>query len=217
MPSYDDATQTNEYDIASEWDMPRLADEHMIIAGLPQVELPTLFLEDLERLHLQRRSLEIRSRRAGSSRDSPGDTWSRFGQEIAQLRDVLRTGLGLGDRSEHLSAGVSRSLISVPAEGFESHIEWMSPPHDRQLLFSPPIPALMHTDSRDFIQPVTFIITVRPDGGIREVLQGVIIDDSTLAVDLMRAINRYRFTPLPAGETYDQRATVLIVSANEMP
>jgi len=188
--------------------------EETLLASLPEVELPTVLFADLDRLRLRERSLEIRSRHDAMLAAERGDSWSRFGREIGQLRDALGR-LPFFDRESEQAKPILHP-VSIPAEGFAAHIEWMTEPKDRQLLFSPPVTALLELDPAELTEPISFVFRVGPDGRVREVLQGAAMMDEDLLISLLRALRNYRFAPLPAGETGDQHGTLLI-SASPTP
>ena len=181
---------------------------------LPAVELPTILFSDLDRLSQRKLSLNVGARRAELLAEERQDSWSRFGKEIAQLREAMGRLPFFDQESGEESTGAP--LVSVPAEGFEIRVEWMGDPTDRGLLFSPPIEALWRTDPDDLAEPITFMLRVGPDGRVREVIPVTVTDDTSLTVDIAKALTRYRFTPLE-HETVDQRGTLVLSPAVQAP
>ncbi len=190
-------------------DMPRLHEP-------PEVLLPTLEFDNLERLRLREQSIAASNRTLESFDNLPNDSWAQFGRELEQFR---RATLGrlpfLGEESPVEEPSPQR--VSVPAEGFEVYIEWMSEPFERQLLFSLPIEALWRIDPRTLQKPISFTFRAGPDGRVREVLQGALIEDEDLAASVLKALLHYRFAPLPEGQSQDQQGTLLITAARRAP
>lgn len=178
----------------------------------PTVQLPTLQFAELSRLRLRERSLEIRAQRTGQLEEDRGDSWARFGQELEDLRSTI-AGLPLFeqglDAKEPPSSKPQR--ISIPAEGFEVYIEWMTAPTDRQVLFSPPIEALWKLEPNELGGPISFVFRVGPGGRVREVLPGSIDVDTSLVLSVARALTHYRFEALEEGNNFDQHGTLLIL------
>lgn len=178
------------------------------LAQLPEVELPVVEFADLDRLRLRKRSLEIRSRRADYLLAGRPDSWARFHQELAGLRDALAHLAFFDQEPEPESPPLHR--VGVAAEGFEVYVEWMGEPKTRELLFAPPIEALLRLDPGVLAEPLSFVFRVGPDGRVREVLQGSLTPNEELSVGVLRALAHYRFAPLGPGQTQDQHATLLI-------
>lgn len=182
----------------------------------PEVLLPTLEFDNLERLRLRERSIAA-SNRSLDSRDAwPDDSWAQFGRELEQFRRATLGRLPFFGEEPSVDEP-SPQRVSVPAEGFEIYIEWMSEPFDRQLLFSAPIEALWRVDPRTLSKPISFTFRVGPDGRVREVMQGALLEDEELAASVLKALLRYRFTPLPEGQAQDQHGTLLIAAARRTP
>ncbi len=180
---------------------------------LPEVELPTVMFADLDRLRLRKRSLEIRAHHAEYLADRGGDTWARFYRGLSGLGDALGR-LPIFQRSPREEPSALHP-VAVLAEGFEVYVEWMDEPRERELLFSPPIEALLRLDPDSLPTPLSFVFRVGPDGHVREVLQGSFGGEEELAVGVLRALAHYRFAPLPPGQTQDQHATLLISPVGE--
>lgn len=190
---------------------PRLTREETLLSALPDVQLPRVEFAGLDRLRLQRQSLEIRSRHEDYLGADRGSTWPSLGRGLARLRDALSHLPFFED--EHQPPKPRLQRVSVPAEGFEVYIEWMSEPKDRRLLFSPPIDALAGADPRVFAVSLSFVFRVGPDGRVREILPGTIAEDSALILSVARALTNYRFAPLEPGDQFDQYGTLILTAA----
>ncbi len=174
---------------------------------IPDIQLPTVLAADLERLRLRELSLDAQARHAEHLAGERLDSWARFGEELAGLRDAIAR-IPLFERSP-ASDIPPRQRVSVPAEGFEAYIEWMAEPYDRQLLFSPPIDALWQLDPSHLTRPLSFVFRVGSDGRVREVMP-VTMEDTDLEVSVARALMNYRFAPLRTPTDEDQRGTLII-------
>ena len=178
---------------------------------LPEVTLPSLLSRDIVQVELRQRSLRISKSGNVYDREDSLDSWARVGQGVARLRQVLRGEFPLADESKpETSPPPSLRRVSSPAEGFAVLLEWMDEPHDRDLLFSPPIKALWQIAPQDFDGPVTLVARVRPDGSVSEVFPSTLDVDKTLLDSIMESVRKYRFSPLPPGDSFDQYATIVI-------
>jgi hypothetical protein len=215
----DDATHGGAGETPRSLALPEEAPESRLMAGpggLPDVELPAVSAADLSRLRLRERSLRMRERQLEALTPGRGDSWARFGREVAGLRERL-SALPWMDRREDEQPDPGVQRVGSPAEGFEVYIEWMDAPRDRELLFSPPIQALAGREPSAMREPLQVVFRVGPQGRVRDVLLGSVTGDEELAVGVARALTNYRFAPLPPGDEHDQHGTLLIAPERAEP
>ena len=186
---------------------PRLTGADGLLGGLPPVELPKLEFAGLERLRLQRESLEIRQRYESFWEYTEDASWFDIGRGWARLRDALSIGDTARDPAERY--GIMPHPVSGAAPGFDLYIEWMSEPKNRQLLFSPPIEALTNASPHVVGVSTNFVFRVAPDGRVKEVLPGSPGIDVEFADSVAAALTNYRFAPLEQGNS-DQYGTLII-------
>ncbi len=186
---------------------PRLHSTGQILDELPHVDLPRLEFAGLERLRLQRQSLQIRQRYETFWESSDSD-WFGVARGLARLRDVFSLGHD-ADLAEN-ALRITPQKITSPASGFELYIEWMSEPKTRPVLFSAPIDALVNADPRTIPPALNYIFRVSPDGQVKEVLPGSPGTDDELTASVRTALLNYRFAPLDVGKTGDQYGTLII-------
>jgi hypothetical protein len=191
-------------------------DEKPLLEGsLPEITLPTVEFAGFDRLRLREDSLRIRSQYESALDEAPRDSWARFGDELSRLRDAL-TRLPVLDRLKlEEETAPKPQLISRPAEGFEAHIEWMSEPKDRELIFAPSIEALWELDPKDLDESLVLVFRVNPEGKVLEV-QLPLEDEAGVVASTAAALMKYRFEPLETEVQRDQYGTLLI-SAEEEP
>ncbi len=181
---------------------------------LPAIDIPQLEFAELNRLDLRRDSLRIRSGYATEDEQRPRDSWAWFGHELGELRDSLRR-LPSGFQQRRTDPPPETVVVSTPYPGFRAYIEWMAEPKDRQLLFSPPIDALMSARNARGSQPIALVFKVNPQGRVIEVLDPG--DDAAgIVASASKALIKYRFAPvdLESGEHY---GTLVIVAAETAP
>lgn len=186
---------------------PRLAGAEGILGGLPPVDLPKLEFAGLERLRLQRESLEIRQRYESFWEYTEGSNWFDLGRGLERLRDALSIGDVARDPAERY--GIMPHPVAGAAPGFDLYIEWMSEPKNRQLLFSPPIEALTNASPHAVGVSITFVFRVAPNGRVKEVLPGSPGVDIEFADSVAATLSNYRFAPLEEGNS-DQYGTLII-------
>lgn len=178
---------------------------------LPTINIPQLEFAELTRLDLRRKSLRIRSGYFEDGAQRPRDSWAWFGRELGVLRDSLRslpTGLQQRPAPEPVT-------VSTPHPGFRAYIEWMAEPKTRQLLFSPPIDALMTARNTLGAQPIALVFKVNPQGRVIEVLDPG-DDEGGIAASAGKALFKYRFAPIDL-DSRPQYGTLVIVSADYAP
>ncbi len=181
---------------------------------LPPIDIPQLEFAELARLDLREKSLRIRSGYTNTAGDTPQDSWAWFGRELGELRDSLRR-LPEGLQSRRNSGNVEPVVVSTPHPGFRAYIEWMADPKDRQLLFSPPIDALMNARSSIGAQPIALVFKVNPQGRVIEVVDPG-ADEEGIVVSAGKALFKYRFVPVDP-DSGTQFGTLVIVSTDSAP
>jgi hypothetical protein len=180
---------------------------------LPPIDIPRLEFAELARLELRGESLRIRSGYDAEDEAEPRDSWAWFGRELGELRNSLRRlPQGLGGRPD---VREDRVPVSTPLPGLEAYIEWMAEPTDRQLLFSPPIEALMGARTSARTQPITLVFKVNPQGRVIEVVDPV-DDPDGIAASVVKALIKYRFSPIES-ESGPQYGTLVIVPSSPSP
>ncbi len=166
--------------------------------GLPAVELPVVEFAELERLRIRYDASDPMPALPDLLDDpAPGDSWARFGGELHRLGQRLRDLALPGDETGPASTTgkQARRLIHRPAEGFEAHIEWSAPPHDRELLFAPPIKALWRLNPAELRRDIEIVFKVDPSGRVTNVWSPL-IDEDGLIDDVQITALQYRFAPL---------------------
>ena len=181
--------------------------EDSFLGALPPIELPRLEFADMDRLRSREESLRIRSQYRELFAEKRQDSWARFSHELRDIGSALSRLTGLG--AEEKPPVPTR--VSNPAPGFALHIEWMSEPKDRSLLFSPPIPALWNLDAAELIEPIAVVFMVNPQGKVTEI-QIPLEDDAGVVADIGGALLSYRFEPLDVAATQNQRGTLLVIA-----
>lgn len=160
-------------------------------SSLPHVTLPTLQFSELELVRLSQTGLNTRTRYEELFKSEPDDLWSRFGQKLSNVGDLLNRSVFDQDRQKK----TRRILAGRPAPGFESYLEWMSAPYDRQPLITQKIEALWGADSSVLLESVILIFRVNNSGRVTFV-QMPIEDDAGIVESSAKALLRYRFEPL---------------------
>ncbi|MFP6584041.1 MAG: hypothetical protein VCD00_15990, partial [Candidatus Hydrogenedentota bacterium] len=126
-------------------------------ASLPPVTLPQLNFSELDLIRLNRTSLDSRSRYTNRFENESDDLWSRFGQKLSMVGELLM-------RSETPSSASGdesvRIFIGHPAPGFEAYLEWMSAPYDRQLLVMAKVDALWGAAPEALTEPLVLVLRV---------------------------------------------------------
>ena len=179
-------------------------------AGLPQIELPTLRFEELDRLRFQVRGLEVRKRYTDpSARD--GDLWSRFGRGLSSVSDALTSVVRGGRESED---GPRAIAVPDPAPGFEAYVEWLTPPYTRQALGGARIESLWGRDPRSLRAAIALPFRVDPEGLVVEVLPPL-EGDPTVVDDAMDALAGYRFELVPGDGASTQMGTFIVRGADD--
>lgn len=181
---------------------------------LPPIDIPQLEFAELARLDLRRESLRIRSGYAEELGQQPRDSWAWFGRELGELRNSLRS-LPAGLQSRKAGTAPEPVVVSTPHPGFRAYIEWMAGPKNRQLLFSPPIDALMGVGGSSGAQPIALVFRVNPQGRVIEVVDTG-DDEAGITASASKALIKYRFAPVDL-ESGDQYGTLVIVSADSRP
>jgi hypothetical protein len=173
-------------------------------AGLPPINLPRVEFADLERVRTREESLRIRSQFSALFDSRPKDSWSLFNDELHGLgRRIKATFVGSDTGSESRRP----ARVSTPAPGFGMFVQRMSPPYDRQLLFSPPVQALWNVDALDLAQPLVLVFTASPEGKVVEI-QIPVEDEAGLTSEVGNALLKYRFAPIQGDR--NQRGTLLL-------
>ena len=178
------------------------------LPGLPPIELTRLEFTGLEMIRSREEGLRIGSKFSGLFEKQPLDTWGRFSQELK----------GIGSRlsrwrdEDGAASRVGPQWVSEPAPGFAAHIEWLSEPKDRELLFSPAIRALLAIEPSQLREPIVLVFKVNPSGKVTEV-QIPIEDDEGLVTSVGSALLKYRFGLLDGKDAGDQRGTFLVMPA----
>ena len=178
-------------------------------ASLPPISLPAIPFAEQELLRSRTQSLELRARYEELFEPEPQDTWSRFGRRLGQLGDELQR-LALGDSEEE------EALIPVsrPAPGFEAYLEWLEPPHDRQVLAVEKIEALWGYDPQRLPRPIVLVFRVNREGRVVFVLPPV-EDRDGIVPSAVQALLQYRFEPLGEEAPDRQEGTLIVQAASE--
>src|SRR5690606_20263804 len=170
------------------------AAEHL--ASLPQIALPVLKFSDIGTVDLpDPASLTLDPRFEPRDTPPPQDAWARFGEEIQDLRDVLRNLPFLeGGDARQTNGGGEEPLR--PAPGYKATIRWLGDPEDRRLLFTSPVDPQALAAATPPVAPVEILFRVQRDGRVTEVLPPV-GEDGGIAAAVADALRRYRFEPVP--------------------
>lgn len=180
----------------------------LVLAGLPEIQLPTLEFAELARLRERQESLDASTRYdALIAEEEPQDSWKQF---ITGMQDLPKTLSRLSlSGSEEVAppAPAAEEVAFSPATGFAGTVEWGAAPKDRQLLFAAPIQALWEAGPDAFKRPMELVIEVNPAGRVVSVWNPAAEEDA-LADRVQAAMLKYRFA-LRDG-TDNQLATVRI-------
>ncbi len=212
IPSLDDALGLNE---ATDYNQERF---QLSDRMLPEIALPTLEFAELERLRVRQRGLQSSPLYQEIFQESRPDSWSRFGQRLRQMGQALGAGgvidwedstplsaqLGVGEQQDSRRIPVGR-----PAEGFEAYIEWATEPHDRSLLYAPPIQALWQVDPAQMQRQIEVVFEVNPHGRVISAWSPG-LDDSGVLDAVQAALLKYRFASVEDSRNTDQLATLII-------
>jgi len=164
---------------------------------LPEVALPVIEFAELERLRIRYDASEpLPALDDFFGARKPADSWARFGGELHRLGRSLRE-LALPDEDAPMgvTSKQTHALRHRPAEGFEAYIEWNTPPHDRELLFAPPMKALWRVNPSKLRRPIEIVFKVNPSGRVVNVWSPM-IDDDGLMDDIQMTVLQYRFAPV---------------------
>jgi len=187
--------------------------------GPPPIDLPTLEFAELNRLRVRRDALLDPDRREAIFGEEPRDTWRRFGDELARVRESLSSLALSGSRGEETAAdsdGAAPRMVHRPAEGFEAYLEWESEPRGRELLFAPPLQALWDIPPDKLDQPISLVIEVNAMGRVINVWSPAL--DNTGVLDRVQAtVLKYRFEPLDDQAAVNQMGTLHIARARGAP
>lgn len=178
-------------------------DRSEYLASLPKIALPTLAFDEIPTVSLREPSYEA-ARPAAVSRDA----WARFGEEIQDVRAVLRNlpVFDLLPTPEEREAEATDAFYPLP--DLRAHVEWLAEPRDRRLLFTPPLSPQWRDTRAELNHPVTVMFQVDPDGSVGEVIAPV--EDLSEPIDgVVEALKGYRFEPQPRGSRSQSAALVL--------
>lgn len=176
--------------------------------GLPQIQLPKLRFEELDRLRFQVRGLEV-GKRYTDQFAGDGDLWSRFGRGLGSVTDALSSVM----RGSTVDPEGPQAIpVSDPAPGFEAYVEWLIPPYSRQALGGARIEALWGRDPQSLREAIALPFRVNAEGAVTEVLPPL-EGDPAIVDDAMDALAGYRFELLPGTEPESQMGTFIIRGA----
>lgn len=179
------------------------ADRTEYMASLPKIALPTLAFDEIPTVSLREPSYD-----AVHPVALPRDAWARFGEEIQDVRAVLRS-LPVFDLLPTPEEREAEAFdVFYPAPGLRAHVEWLAEPRDRRLLFTPPLSPQWRDARASLDHTVTVMFQVDPDGTVREVIAPV--EDLDEPIDgVVEALKGYRFEPRPRGARSQSGALVL--------
>lgn len=187
----------------------------LVLAGLPEIQLPTLEFAELARLRERQKSLDASTLYdALIAEEEPKDSWNQF---IVGMQDLPKTlsRLSLSGSAEVAPPTPAPEEIAFsPATGFIGELEWGAPPKDRQLLFAAPIQALWEAEPDAFKRPMELVIEVNPAGRVVSVWNPA-TEENSLADQVQAAMLKYRFA-LREG-TDNQLATIRIRPEDAKP
>jgi len=181
-------------------------------AELPEIELPRLSATTSDPLRSPEERIRIRGTFSDLFEPPPEpDSWARFSLELRQM------GSAFGEWTlRQIGQEPPRKIVPIRArvKGFDMHIEWISEPKDRALLFLPPIQALWQMEPSQLPQPLRIMFTVDPQGKVVDV-QYPVEDDEGVASDARLALLEARFAPLQDPQTGNQRGTMVVSAESE--
>jgi hypothetical protein len=182
--------------------------------ALPRIELPRLELAHLGDLRLRNKRLGAEARYEELNPRPRPDSWARFGEGLGRLRDAVsrlpffsRTQVGLAS---------PRQSVDLPLEGLVAHIDWLSEPKYRELLFAAPVQGLLHFDPADLAEPLVLGFKIDANGSVTEVLTPV-GDETGLLASADAALRQYRFEPAGDSGPREQHGTLTIAIAGTEP
>ena len=192
-----------------------------LLAQAPEtrVELPTMDFAELDRLRVRS---EAGTDAAALDRVfGPSDSWGKFAGGLQSIGQSLRE---LAFPEAPAAPGSARRAVAKhhPATGYAGEIVWDTEPRDRELLFAPPVGALVDAASAKLHWPVEIVLTVSPAGRVVNVWCAA-VDEAGIITAIQSAALKYRFAPLPADASADagaaakQMATLFIRPAEEQP
>lgn len=179
--------------------------------ALPEISLPSLDSQQLERSALIGNSLRIRS---AFETQRKQDTWSLAIEEIGKLDDKLRALTPIASIFPEEKPPQKAAPFSRPVPGIAMTIEWMSEPRNRELLFAAPVDTMWQLENRRLRDPITVSFKANSLGEVVYVLPHTGGEDDDFAVSLSEALKKYRFAPLDDSKAGEQFGT-LIVSSDE--
>ena len=191
-----------------------IAETDLFPNALPHIELPRLELAQLGDLRLRDERLNADARYEALNRRPRPDSWARFGEGLGRLRDAVSR-LPFFARTQAASASRTQ-IVDLPLEGLTAHIEWLSEPKDRELLFAAPVQGLLHFHPGDLPEPLVLGFKVDADGTVTEVLTPV-GDETGLIAGAGDALRQYRFEPTENGTPREQHATLTIAVEGTEP
>lgn len=175
-------------------------------ASLPPVTLPQLNFSELDLIRLNRTSLDSRSRYTNRFENESDDLWSRFGQKLSTVGELLT---GSDTPSSQLVDEPIRMFVGHPAPGFEAYLEWMSAPYDRQLLVMAKVEALWGADAQALEAPLVLVLRVNQQGRVTFV-QMPLEDEAGLLESSAASMFKLLFEPLDTSEETEHHATLMI-------
>jgi hypothetical protein len=189
--------------------IPDFEDRRALVDRLPDVQLPTLEFAELDRLRVRQRALEDRV----LTEPVVQEGWPPLGDGLRRVRDSIAD-LVLPDAPPSLT-GRPR-LRHRPADGFEADIEWSGEPLARQLLYAPPVRALLDVDPVDIQRPIEVVFRVNPAGRVVNVWSPF-LDETGLLDEVQMTVLQYRFEPLVTEDAPEQTGTLRIRAAGSAP
>jgi hypothetical protein len=184
-----------------------------LVDRLPEVQLPTLEFAELDRLRVRQRTLDD----SAFSDPAARDAWPPLGDGLRRIRESI-TDIVIPDAPGPLtttSAAPSR-LSHRPADGFEAEIEWGGEPRSRQLLYAPPVRALLDVDPAGVQRPFEVVFRVNPAGRVVNVWSPF-LDETGLLDEVQMTVLQYRFEPLVSEGAPEQTGTLRIRAAGSAP
>lgn len=189
--------------------IPDFDERTALVDRLPEVQLPTLEFAELDRLRVRQRALDD----AVFTEPGHQDAWPPLGEGLRRVRDSI-TDLVLPDAPPSLT-GRPR-LTHRPADGFEANIEWSGEPFARQLLYAPPVRALLDVDPAGVQRPFEVVFRVNPAGRVVNVWSPF-LDETGLLDEVQMTVLQYRFEPIVTEDAPEQTGTLRIRAAGSAP
>jgi hypothetical protein len=186
-------------------------------ANLPPIELPRLRAPELNLRQNEQERLKIRSLLSEAFEDdakTQPDSWAIFTEQMREIGYTLTRWKRAP--AEEATIRPARIALTSPVPGVSLHIEWVSKPRDRKVLFAPPIQTLWKADLAQLHDPIVLLFSVDAKGKTIEI-QAASEDDAGVIAAAKEALANFKFEPIETDQARNQRGMLYIEARAPSP